>query len=109
MPITAFGLPVVICRSVASLRLLLLSLVNPHALLVSLLHVESWDLVVSRLLLLSCGLSSNAIDKPLGKIDLYRLLARWLCLMTASRFVQFLLQLVDSFRAAVIFLAILLN
>ena len=89
--------------------LLLLGSIDSHALLVSLLHIQSWDLVVGRLLLLGCGLSSDPIHKPLREIDFDWLLARRVALMAASRLVQFLLQLIDAFRAAVIFLAILLN
>ena len=75
--------------------MLLLGLVDPQALLVSLLHVESWDLVVGRLLLGS-GLGPDSIDKPLGQVDLDWLRGRRVCLVPTCRLVQFLLELVDS-------------
>ena len=107
MSIAVITLPVVIYGSLAGWTLLLLGPVDPQALLVSLLHVEGWDLVVGGLLL-GRGLGPDSIDKPLGQVDLDWLRGRWVCLVPTCRLVQLLLQLVDPLRAAVIFLAVLL-
>ena len=93
--LAVISLPVVVHGSLAGWGLLLLCSVDPQALLVSLLHVESWNLVVSWLLL-GCGLSPDTVHEPLRQVDLDRLRGRWLCVVSTRRLVQLLLQLVDS-------------